>query len=151
MTGLSGDEITLGIAILGAALGILNTWQSFSLRRVRLRVTPKWSLAHNWTGLSIDVVNLSAFPVTITEVGFTLDHSRKSLPKRVPIPAHETVQGEPLPTTLQPHHSLDIAFNADFLGSLDIRKAYALTSSGEIARGTSGALKQFQLRGNRVL
>lgn len=33
--------ITLGIALLGAVLGILNTWRSFDRDRVKLRVVPK--------------------------------------------------------------------------------------------------------------
>lgn len=144
------DAITLGLATIGANLGVVNTWTTLRGKKVRLLVTPKWGLAPGWTGLSIDVVNLSSFPVTITEIRFTLDRSRSSLPKRVPIPSDAIVQGERVPTTLQPHHSMDVVFEVDWLGSLDIVMAYALTSGGAITRGTSGALKQFRSRGNRV-
>jgi hypothetical protein len=103
-------------------------------KRERLRVTPKWSLASGWTGLLVDVANLSSFPVTIIEIGFTLDRSRRSLPKRVPIPAHAIVHGDCLPATVQPLHSISIVFGADWLHELRVCKAYALTSGGGIAR-----------------
>jgi hypothetical protein len=144
------DVITFGLAGVGAALGVVNTWTTVRSKRVRLRVTPQWSLASGWSGLSIEVINLGAFPVTVTEIGFTLDRSRSTLPKRVPIPTQAIVQGDVPPTTIQPHEATSLIFNADWLGSLPIQRAYARTASGEIARGTSGALEQFKSRRNRV-
>ena len=143
--------LTLGLAVLGAVLGVLNTWDGLRSRRVRLQVTPRWSMAPNWTGLSIEVINLSSFPVTIREVGFTLDRSRKRLPRRVPIPNHAIVNDATYPSTLQPREVLDLVFSVEWVGSLHLRAAYAITSSGEIARGTSGALEQFIRRGNKTI
>ena len=148
---ISRDTLTLGIAVLGAALGVINTWNSLRSSRVRLRVTPKWALTPDWTGLSIDVVNLSSFPVTITEVGFTLGRSLSRLPRRVPIPHHSVVHGPALPVVLQPRDLLDVVFSCEWVGSLRIHSAYALTASGEIARGNSGALRQFRARGHKSL
>jgi hypothetical protein len=148
---LSRDTITLAIAVLGAGLGIINTWHSLRSARVRIRVIPKWALTADWTGLSIDVVNLSNFPVTITEVGFTLERGLSRLPRRVPIPSSAVMQGPTLPVLLQPREALDIVFSCEWVGSLQIHEAYALTASGEIARGRSGALRQFCARGNKVL
>ena len=35
------DGITLAIAVLGAALGIINTWKSIDKDRLKLKVIPK--------------------------------------------------------------------------------------------------------------
>jgi hypothetical protein len=65
------DFITLGAALLGAGLGIMNTWNSLSQRRVRLRVTPSHAIVVPFgiDMFSIEVVNLSSFSVTVKEVG----------------------------------------------------------------------------------
>jgi hypothetical protein len=142
---------TLGIALLGLCLGVLNSYFVLSSRRVKLRVTPSWSIASGFTGLSIDVVNLSHFPVTVTEIGLTLDDDRGSLPRRMPIPEERIVNGIQAPTKLERGESKSISFLADNLEPYRIRRAYTLTSSGTIFRGTSGALKQFITRGNKVI
>lgn len=148
---LSNDAITLGIAIFGAVLGLVNTWHSLRSVRARLKVTPKWAIAPGWSGLSVDVVNLSNFPVTITEVGFTLGKSLSRLPRRAPIPSHAIMHGPSLPVVLQPHDALDIVFSCDWVGTLPIHRAYALTATGKFARGNSGALRQFRARGNKTI
>lgn len=137
------SAITLAIAILGAVLGILNTWNSINDRRVRLRVVPKWSIGPNFQGLAIEVVNLSAFPVTISEIGFTIGRSRSGLPRRAPITSQKILNGTVLPIRLDRHHSFSAIFLSQGLSEHDIRKAYALTSSGVIRKGESPALKQF--------
>jgi len=136
------SAITLAIAILGAVLGLLNTWNGINDRRVRLKVTPKWSLAPGFQGLAIEVVNLSAFPVTISEIGFTIGRSRGALPKRTAA-MHQMVDGPQFPVRLERHHSFNATFIADGLGRLDVRRAYALTTSGVIVKGNSPALRQY--------
>jgi hypothetical protein len=93
------QNITLVTAIIGAVcgvsgmiLGIINTWQQISKNRVRLKVIPKIAFMldannaltvdrHNSSvsdrirkgipfRLCIEVINLSAFPLTISDVGF---------------------------------------------------------------------------------
>lgn len=85
------DPVTTISAILGAALGIFNFVQGFW--QVRLKVIPKifsirqGAFLHSTNELKpntwpcIEVVNLSNYPVTITEVGFTLrgDKGRAAL------------------------------------------------------------------------
>jgi hypothetical protein len=71
------DGVTLSIAAVGAVLGIINTRQAMDQQRVKLRVVPKWVLfpmeePPNDEAGCVEVVNLSAFPVTLQEVGFTL-------------------------------------------------------------------------------
>jgi hypothetical protein len=81
------DFLTIGCAALGAVLGIINTVTSLNQRRVKLRVIPKIGVRDE-SGVflhrrellpngapAIEVINLSAFPVTIAEAGFTLKGS----------------------------------------------------------------------------
>jgi len=76
--------------VLGAVLGMINTWHQLNTSRVKLKVVPKMAFGQNagWVGdrpnelytrlvqsrtparLCVEVVNLSAFPVTIRDVGF---------------------------------------------------------------------------------
>ncbi len=92
------DVVTFGIAFVGATLGILNFWIERSRTRVRIKVIPKlgylmgrdsdgselWIAAirpdakyqaeirtsHRLSRWSIEVINLSEFPVSISHVGF---------------------------------------------------------------------------------
>ena len=77
-------SLTAVTAIIGAGLGVWNLVQGFWQRRVRLKVVPKLSSTRGGGFLSsnrdvlpdgfacIEVTNLSAFPVTVAEVGFSL-------------------------------------------------------------------------------
>ena len=143
--------VTLVIAVLGAVLGIINTTHNLLDRRVRLRITPKWAIADETTGLAIDVCNLSKFPVVIHEIGFVLGRPRGKLPRRVPIPEQRIFSGRQGPLKIEPRDSASMAFFVNGMEGRDITRAYALTSTGEIAFGTSGALKQFIARGNKPL
>ena len=66
--------ITFGLALLGAVLGIMNTWRNFDKDRVKLRVTPKTAIpfgdADSDIDYCIEVVNLSGFTVTVNDAGF---------------------------------------------------------------------------------
>ncbi len=66
--------IALSIAVLGAALGTMNTWRSIDKDRVKLRVIPKQAIvvgaiSHRPIQLSIDITNFSTFLLTVREVG----------------------------------------------------------------------------------
>jgi len=41
------ESITLSIALVGAVLGVINTWHQLDRSRVKLRVTPK-HVIHGW-------------------------------------------------------------------------------------------------------
>lgn len=68
------DLIIFLIACLGAVLGVLNTWYMFHRDKVKLEVSP----IHTWFGnpekgnlkLGLNVVNLSSFPITVSDIGF---------------------------------------------------------------------------------
>lgn len=67
------ENITLAIAVLGAVLGLMNTWYALDRTRVKLRVRPKHAFpvgaADPRLTFCIEVTNLSAFAVTIEETG----------------------------------------------------------------------------------
>ena len=96
MTTLEAVTLTTAITgaacgVVGAVLGIINTWSLASRNRLRLRVRPYFAVVQrmrngNYVGIArhfgepfpddvaphlcVEVVNLSSFPVTISEVGF---------------------------------------------------------------------------------
>ncbi|WP_267381782.1 MULTISPECIES: hypothetical protein [unclassified Sphingomonas] len=137
------SAITLAIAVLGAVLGILNTWNSINDRRVRLRVTPQWSIAPGFSGLAIEVVNLSSFAITVTEIGLTIGPSKGTAPSRFVVLGDRIVHGREPPTRLDRRETTSLVFTTIGLEEHDIRKAYARTADGSIAYGSSGALRQF--------
>jgi len=76
--------VTLIIAIIGAGLGIINTWRSYSKDRVKIRVEARGSILADAYGqlqhrLCVEVVNLSFMPVTISQISFTLHGDKKNV------------------------------------------------------------------------
>ena len=94
------DFVTSGCAVLGAVLGVMNTWNGLNRQKVKLWVVPKviyplGSLAvltatrcREGTELQttgcIEITNLSAFPVTIYDTGFTLDGDPRKQSRQLP-------------------------------------------------------------------
>lgn len=70
---------TLILAVVGAVLGVLNTWRTFSMDRVRVRVRSQYAmrLPEGYEMLSIEVVNLSNFPVTISQIVVALANGKE--------------------------------------------------------------------------
>ena len=138
------DFVTFGVAVLGAGLGILNTWNAISQRAVRLRVKPAYAITHPGKNFwfSIEVVNLSTFPVTINEIGFLSSGGR-----RIIIGNPVTSNGRVLPWILEPRTAVSGYFDPATLPrskNEPIGDAYALTACGERRRGSSPALKQLR-------
>jgi hypothetical protein len=150
LTGLK-DFLTIGCAALGAGLGIINTITSLNQRRVKLRVIPKMAagfgagvLSHKTELLpnsvpAIEVINLSAFPVTIAEAGFTLRGSTA----RVVCPPPAVIDKKPWPRRLESRESVTVYFPAcEFPKNLNL--AYAETDCEEKHFGSSPSLKKFR-------
>lgn len=161
------EIITTLAAVIGILLGIYNFIHARSAERVRLRIIPKATsfkgsdhngrdvYIHNRDRydpsnlkapaetLSLEVINLSAFPVTIDEVGLMSFWSRNRMALITPI----IKDGKPWPRELKPRENVVVEFNAPRLLSLErigkIRKAYATTICGSTCYGTSGALREF--------
>lgn len=132
------DIFTIGTASIGAVLGIMNTWNSINSRRLRVKVTPHFlvGLDGEPVGASIEVINLSGFPVTIVEAGFEVGggqimpllHTPTSLPHR-----------------LDARESMPIYFDPRAFVSgpnLAMGAAYVRTACGNRIKGNSPAGRQ---------
>lgn len=137
------EAITLSIAALGAVLGIINTWQSVSQNRLKLRVTPKHAIgfggANKNTTFCIEVVNRSGFAVTIAEVGILYKGTDNRFAYVNPILADRG----PWPRRLEPRASVTVyGCRPEPISGHRLKCAYARTDCGERVTGTSGALRQ---------
>lgn len=160
------DIITSVVAIVGMVLGIYNfVWARFA-DRVRLRVIPKASrlqgtdqngrevylssrtrfdLAHPTASpeLSLNVINLSKFAVTVGEVGLMPFLKRERFALLTPI----LRDGKPWPRKLEPRESVTVYFDTTRLLGADniqsVTRAYARTACGTTCCGSSGALREF--------
>jgi hypothetical protein len=139
--------LTFGIALLGAVLGVMNTWHSLRRDKVRLRVRPL-SVAHpiKHYDFGIEVVNLSLFAVTVEEIGFTLNGRSAEGRERAVILAPDPTDGEPFPRRLEPRSSVTLYFDSQYASGASIGRAYARTACWEFAYGTSPALKSLRGR-----
>ena len=136
------EGITLGIAILGAVLGLLNTWQNFDKVRVKLVVRPKTAIpigaADPRLRFCIEVTNLSSFAVTVSEVG-VLYHGTSN---RGAIIRPVLADGGEWPRRLEARSSVTAYAENPAQGSSHrIRCAYASTECGVTVRGNSPALQ----------
>lgn len=136
------QAITLSIAVLGAVLGLINTWHGLDRTRPKLRVRPAHAIpvgsAPKSLTFCIEVTNLSAFPLTVCEVG-VLYHGTDARGTVMPV----LIDGGPWPRLLESRASVTVyfqrpEFDADHL----IRCAYAKTECGVTKTGTSPALRQ---------
>jgi hypothetical protein len=144
---------TIICAVIGAVLGIINTWYAFIQRRVRLRVVPKLASLMSHAGQfgpdmgGIEVINLSTFPVTVSEVGFTINGDPRKNPCAAII--QPIVQdGGPWPRRLDARVSVTVYFQLHLLRQHKIKKIYAMTDCGNVGFGESQASREWQLASN---
>ncbi len=162
------ETVTLTTAIIGAAcgisgtvLGLINTWSQVSRNRVRLKVIPKLAfmvggdlvisgvkrsqlqqrLANSGAPARwcLEVVNLSEFAVTISDVGF----GRSNRVRHVLVHP-EILNGKSWPVRLEPREA--VTLYAQIGETLDPRimqqpYAYAETDCGVVCYGTSPIFK----------
>lgn len=144
------EAITLAVALLGAVLGIINTWYTLINNKVRVKVIPKIAFPVSRDGslgnptLSIDVINLSYFPITIQEVGFATKYGVRK--ERGAITNPLLLDNNGWPRKLESRESVSVY--CDPRVSLDpgltkFTKAYASTACGVVSYGSSPALKQY--------
>lgn len=136
------DFVTLATAVLGAVLGIVSTWRSFALDRVKLRVGASLGIGVPVSEplIVIEVVNLSSFPVTVTTIGFYLDGTDRHLQITHPV----FTRGEQLPVRLEPRAAFTVAQPARALQSehlVALRSVYIKTACGLEAQSKRGALR----------
>lgn len=140
------DGVTLSIAVLGAVLGVLNTWRNIDRDRVKLQVIPKQAIPvgnmpDKRTRLCIDVTNFSTFPLTITEVGVLYFGTKERGAIFNPI----IIDGGGFPRKLEPRTSFSAYLHPEALERVNgkrVKCAYAKTDCGVTVKGSSPALKQ---------
>jgi hypothetical protein len=105
------EIVTLAIAVLGAALGIINTCHAMWRDRVRLRVyCGTWIFIPNYgetsEGPQVTIVNLSGYTVFIDQITFV------TLEKDVRAHFEALPNQEKLPFSMEPRASRTIKFVA---------------------------------------
>jgi hypothetical protein len=144
------DIVTSLAAFVGMSLGIYNFWKERGKEKVKLRVIPKSVQQKGFNSLdnnpqdffAIEVVNISRFTVTITEVGFLVSGTKQRISCSSPILDTQ----EKFPKKLEPRESLTAYVDLQsMLSSTNIRNVYcafAKTSCDHIETGKTKALKQ---------
>ena len=154
--------------IIGTVLGVISMCDLLNKNRVKLRVTPGTAWAspsgavlsahtpaapeHDPVGgrppnrLAIEVVNLSSFAVTISDVGF----GRVNAPRRCCLARPELADGRTWPARLESREALTAYCQVpstkrdrdDFI-SLSDGVAYAQTQCDTVKYGSSAAFAKF--------
>jgi len=135
--------VTLSIAIIGAILGIINTWYNLDKNRVKLKVLPSHAFSignvNQDFNFCISVTNLSSFAITIHEIGI-LYHDTDS---RGAITYPIFLDSGKWPRKLEPRTSFSAYSLLDKSNtSYKIKCAYAKTECGLMIKGTSAALNE---------
>lgn len=137
MDSVTKDGITLGIALLGAALGIINLWRALDRDKLKLRLNVQGYITHGANGICVEVVNLSSFAVTISQVAFDMrggKHIFFILPKGGQI-THQRLDPRAAFTTYFPEGKEKCQEFAQ------VTRAFAKTACGSKITGTSPYLK----------
>jgi len=125
---ITKDNITLGVAIIGAALGVFNTCRDWINSRVRVQLNVISVQDTNQSSdsfIKLNIRNRSGFPITITDVGVCLHDASdvvmgetKFFPRGNHLPIRMESRTE-CKTTLNPLHKLS-----------EIKNVYACTADG---------------------
>jgi hypothetical protein len=139
---ISGS-ITLAIAVLGAVLGIINTWRNINKDKVRLKVTPKYAIFNNdiEDQLSIEVINFSSFPLIVREVGVYYYGTSK----RAAVATPNIYDGGSFPRKLEQRISMSVYLPIEILKQRNnhrVKCVYVMTDCGKIIKGKSSALTE---------
>jgi hypothetical protein len=135
------DAVTFGLALLGAALGVINIWRAIDHDRVRLRLRVQgYVTSHGESGMCVEVVNLSSFAVTVSQVAFDMRGGKLIffiLPTTI-------MGGKCAPQRLESRASFTTHFPAGkekCEGMVNVTRVFATTACGEKFTGTSVYLK----------
>jgi hypothetical protein len=136
------ETVTLSIAVLGAVLGVINTWHGLDKSRVKLKIRPAHAIPVGITQeltFCIEVTNISVFAVTVNDVGFFYRGTDLRASYIHPV----LLDGGSWPRRLEPRSSVTVYGSPPELRpGQPIRCAYAKTECGVTKTGTSPALKQ---------
>ena len=137
------QAVTLAIAVLGAVLGLINTWHAIDKKRVKIRVRPKHAVpigaADPRLTFCIEIINLSEFAITVDEAGVFYTGTDRRGAYAPPV----IIDGKPWPRRLEARSSVTIYGQPPTLPSGHrLKCAYARTECGVTRTGTSPAFKQ---------
>lgn len=130
------DLVTFGLALLGAVLGVINTWRTINRDRIKLRVRFVHGMTINAPNFpdklfGVEVTNLSSFPLTIAEVGM---HIQGCADRAVFFP-HITLDNKDLPRKLESRDQCTIYIPQDSLRrDVGYTNVYATTVCGVTIR-----------------
>ncbi|MFA5351046.1 MAG: hypothetical protein WC357_06935 [Candidatus Omnitrophota bacterium] len=137
------QAITLAIAVIGAILGVINTLHGLDMSRIKLKVIPKHAIPFGGVDkrlrFCIEIINLSAFPITVSETGvFFYGTNRRGC-----IVTPVFADNGHWPRRLEPRASVTVySLIPESENGEKIRCAYAQTQCGYIKTGSSPALRQ---------
>lgn len=158
---ITRDDITLGIAILGAVLGVFNLWLNWKRERVSLKVIPRFFFGVGpageppgptwaWTNkkgkkfpkfLCVEIRN-KGVSVWVNEVGFLMKGSAE---KAVILDQFHPYRID-IPFRLEPHSSKTVYVAELQPEALEVvskyKCAYATVASGKQLTGKSPMLKE---------
>ena len=136
------ELVTLSLAVVGAGLGILNSWRLFDRDRIRLVVTPRLFVTSGGdSGLCMDVVNSGYLPVTLSQVMIGLRKPRGHNLHFPPGPFSSE-----LPKLMEPRTKATYFLpggadqNPDFRNAVEAR---VVTECGRTFRGKSRSFRSY--------
>ncbi len=122
------DFAALGLGAIGTALGLFNAYKAQMKERVNLKLQLRWgAYAKEHTHgdkqfFCVDVVNLSSFPVTISEAVVVMHDGRKLFEPNF-------VREHVFPSRLESHESMHLQFNHGYHLTDDFKNAEVLQIS----------------------
>jgi hypothetical protein len=145
MTQAELDTATLAVAMAALLVGLRSAWRDYQRDKLLLRVIPKIAypvgpMPDRRPCLAFEIVNDSAFPVTVDEVGFLYYGTAMRGAMGMPL----TPNGETWPHRLEPMSSITVYSKPEYLlesAHARIHTAYVSTSTGRTFRGSSKILK----------
>jgi hypothetical protein len=130
----------LVFGVLGAVLGVINTWRAISRDRIKVSITVVWIISQRDTeGMGIEITNLSFMPITISRVGFTVRGSDEHMPILDGI-----FGGGRFPHRMEPRTQITAFVSAaayEHANFARVHKAYVETACGKRFTGSSNALR----------
>jgi hypothetical protein len=131
----------LVFGVLGAVLGLINTWRAFDHDRVRLLVVPRGFVTSTGeTGTCFDITNLSYLAVTLSQVGIELTDP----PNHFFAFAPRFMDATRLPHRMEARTSVTVFMPPGADQDPQLRhagRAFAKTACGRTFYGTSPAFK----------
>lgn len=131
------EMVTFGLALVGAVLGVINTWRNVNRDRLKVRVRFIHGFSINAPTMparvyGVEVTNLSTFPVTVSEVGL---HIVGTKDRAAFIPHIMPDGGDPLPRRLEAREQVTVYIPTTSLCTeLQYKNVYAITACGATIR-----------------